>query len=281
MESDNILAGKCMFSRERISRAKGYVLMVLVSECKSKCKSARLSLIPAYSAASSSESRRGFFLCHGLRRHHPESERCVTNGRSAGRIWPYSHTSARHTADVHRFDTNRSRGFARSLLAGRRSECGRLRISGAGRSIFPTQSQWNCNSHRRSAPQFRDFPRANGGCLQLGRAALLLALPTTRWHLCHVLEQRRVPRPRRCHRRGLPAFAVDERREPCTRQQLGAAPATRRATIARRQLRREWPDSPYLFVSERGGPMTASNVRKLVARAGLEAKLPFPVHPTC
>jgi len=48
---------------------------------------------------------------------------------------------------------------------------------------------------------------------------------------------------------------------------------------ALRELRREWPDSPYLFVSERGGPMTASNVRKLVARTGLAARLPFPVHP--
>jgi type 1 fimbriae regulatory protein FimE len=48
---------------------------------------------------------------------------------------------------------------------------------------------------------------------------------------------------------------------------------------ALRQLRRAWPASPYLFVSERGGPMTASNVRKLVARAGLAAKFPFPVHP--
>jgi type 1 fimbriae regulatory protein FimE len=48
---------------------------------------------------------------------------------------------------------------------------------------------------------------------------------------------------------------------------------------ALRELRREWPDSPYLFVSERGGPMTASNVRKLVTRTGLAAKIPFPVHP--
>jgi site-specific recombinase XerD len=48
---------------------------------------------------------------------------------------------------------------------------------------------------------------------------------------------------------------------------------------ALRQLRRESPDSPYVFVSERGGPMTASNVRKLVTRIGLAAKLPFPVHP--
>ena len=48
---------------------------------------------------------------------------------------------------------------------------------------------------------------------------------------------------------------------------------------ALRQLRRAWPDGPYLFVSERGGPMTASNVRKLVARLGAAAKVPFPVHP--
>ena len=48
---------------------------------------------------------------------------------------------------------------------------------------------------------------------------------------------------------------------------------------ALRQLRRDWPDTPYLFVSERGGSMTASNVRKLVARSGLAAKIPFPVHP--
>jgi type 1 fimbriae regulatory protein FimE len=48
---------------------------------------------------------------------------------------------------------------------------------------------------------------------------------------------------------------------------------------ALRQLRRDWPNSPYLFVSERGGPMTASNVRKLVTRTGLAAKIAFPIHP--
>ena len=37
--------------------------------------------------------------------------------------------------------------------------------------------------------------------------------------------------------------------------------------------------SPYVFTSERGGPMTDSNVRKLIARLGREAGLPFPVHP--
>lgn len=48
---------------------------------------------------------------------------------------------------------------------------------------------------------------------------------------------------------------------------------------ALRQLRRDWPDSPYAFCSERSGPMTSSNVRKLLARCGQSARLPFPVHP--
>ena len=38
-------------------------------------------------------------------------------------------------------------------------------------------------------------------------------------------------------------------------------------------------DTPYLFVTERGGPMTDSNVRKMVKRAGENAKIEFPVHP--
>jgi len=46
-----------------------------------------------------------------------------------------------------------------------------------------------------------------------------------------------------------------------------------------RQVRRDYPEGPYLFVSERGGPMTTSNVRKLITRAGESAGLPFPVHP--
>jgi type 1 fimbriae regulatory protein FimB/type 1 fimbriae regulatory protein FimE len=48
---------------------------------------------------------------------------------------------------------------------------------------------------------------------------------------------------------------------------------------ALRRLKRDYPDTPYLFVTERGGPLTASTVRKLVARAGREAELSFPVHP--
>ena len=48
---------------------------------------------------------------------------------------------------------------------------------------------------------------------------------------------------------------------------------------ALRRLQREYPGSPYLFMTERGGPLTTATVRKLVARAGVEAKIPFPIHP--
>ena len=48
---------------------------------------------------------------------------------------------------------------------------------------------------------------------------------------------------------------------------------------ALRELRRQYPSSPYLFVTELGGPMTTATVRKLVARAGVLAHLPFPIHP--
>jgi type 1 fimbriae regulatory protein FimB/type 1 fimbriae regulatory protein FimE len=37
--------------------------------------------------------------------------------------------------------------------------------------------------------------------------------------------------------------------------------------------------SPFIFVSERGGPMTAANVRYIVKRIGVAAKLSFPIHP--
>jgi type 1 fimbriae regulatory protein FimB/type 1 fimbriae regulatory protein FimE len=37
--------------------------------------------------------------------------------------------------------------------------------------------------------------------------------------------------------------------------------------------------SPFIFVSERGGPMTEANVRFIVKRIGVTAKLPFPIHP--
>ena len=47
---------------------------------------------------------------------------------------------------------------------------------------------------------------------------------------------------------------------------------------ALRKMAREYPDSPYVFASERKGPLTGSSVRKIVARPG-KADIPFPVHP--
>lgn len=48
---------------------------------------------------------------------------------------------------------------------------------------------------------------------------------------------------------------------------------------ALRRLKREYSESTYVFVTERKGPMTTSTVRKVVARAGKTASLPFPFHP--
>ena len=48
---------------------------------------------------------------------------------------------------------------------------------------------------------------------------------------------------------------------------------------ALRRLQRKYPETPYVFVTERKGPLTASTVRKMIARAGRQAGLPFPAHP--
>jgi type 1 fimbriae regulatory protein FimB/type 1 fimbriae regulatory protein FimE len=48
---------------------------------------------------------------------------------------------------------------------------------------------------------------------------------------------------------------------------------------ALRQLFRDYPDAPYLFISERNAPLTTSTIRKIVARAGKLAGIGFPVHP--
>jgi integrase len=48
---------------------------------------------------------------------------------------------------------------------------------------------------------------------------------------------------------------------------------------ALRKLQRDYPDTPYLFVTERKGPLTASAVRKIVSRAGDKADIGMPIHP--
>ena len=48
---------------------------------------------------------------------------------------------------------------------------------------------------------------------------------------------------------------------------------------ALRQLQREYPNSNYLFVTERGAVMAAATARKIIERAGVEAGLSLRVHP--
>ena len=48
---------------------------------------------------------------------------------------------------------------------------------------------------------------------------------------------------------------------------------------ALRRIRRDYPDTPYLFVTERKGPLTTSAVRKIISRAGQRAKIGLSVHP--
>lgn len=48
---------------------------------------------------------------------------------------------------------------------------------------------------------------------------------------------------------------------------------------ALRRLQRDYPETPYVFVTERKGPLTTASVRKMITRAGGKAKLGFPVHP--
>lgn len=47
---------------------------------------------------------------------------------------------------------------------------------------------------------------------------------------------------------------------------------------ALRALKRD-AKSPFIFVSERGAPFTVSGLQKMVERAGIEANMPFKVHP--
>ena len=46
-----------------------------------------------------------------------------------------------------------------------------------------------------------------------------------------------------------------------------------------RKLQRESPESPFVFASERGGPLTTRTVHHIVSRAGVAAGIKFPVHP--
>jgi len=48
---------------------------------------------------------------------------------------------------------------------------------------------------------------------------------------------------------------------------------------ALRRLQREQKPSAFVFMTERGGPMTPKGFHALFGRIGVRAKMPFPVHP--
>jgi type 1 fimbriae regulatory protein FimE len=61
--------------------------------------------------------------------------------------------------------------------------------------------------------------------------------------------------------------------------EAGTHPLSGRELRALRQLRRLYEQSPFVFVTERNGPITEATVRKIVERAGRAAGIDFPVHP--
>ena len=48
---------------------------------------------------------------------------------------------------------------------------------------------------------------------------------------------------------------------------------------ALRKLQETYPLTPHVFSSERMAPLSSDGFRKIISRAGKEAKLPFSVHP--
>jgi type 1 fimbriae regulatory protein FimE len=56
-------------------------------------------------------------------------------------------------------------------------------------------------------------------------------------------------------------------------------PLTGTELRALRRLQREQEPGRYLFMSERGAPMSAAGYRRMMGRLGKAAKMPFTVHP--
>ena len=48
---------------------------------------------------------------------------------------------------------------------------------------------------------------------------------------------------------------------------------------ALRKLYRDYPETPYVFVTERKGPITASTFRSVLKRAGDQTDIGLPIHP--
>lgn len=48
---------------------------------------------------------------------------------------------------------------------------------------------------------------------------------------------------------------------------------------ALRKLQHASPELTYVFLSERGSPLSDRTIRHMLLRAGIDAQLPFPIHP--
>jgi integrase len=55
-------------------------------------------------------------------------------------------------------------------------------------------------------------------------------------------------------------------------------PISAKESRALRRLQREAPASPYVFVSERGAPLSVAGYQRMVARAGEAARFTFLIH---
>jgi type 1 fimbriae regulatory protein FimB/type 1 fimbriae regulatory protein FimE len=55
-------------------------------------------------------------------------------------------------------------------------------------------------------------------------------------------------------------------------------PISARESRALRKLLREAPTSPYVFMSERGAPLSVAGYQRMVAEAGMAAKFTFLIH---
>jgi integrase len=56
-------------------------------------------------------------------------------------------------------------------------------------------------------------------------------------------------------------------------------PITGKEIRALRRIFRDYPETRFVFVTERKGPLTDSNFRKIIARAGEKANIGFSIHP--
>ena len=56
-------------------------------------------------------------------------------------------------------------------------------------------------------------------------------------------------------------------------------PITGKEIRSLRKIFRDYPETQFVFVTERKGPLTDSNFRKIIARAGEKANLGLSIHP--